>query len=572
VLNRGEPARRCLRAIGELREEEGSDLVGIALFTDPDQRSPYVREADEALSLGPALRRAEGGDMRPAYLDHDRVMAALRAVRADAVWPGWGFLAEDPSFVDRLEAAGLTFLGPSAETMRALGDKIMSKRLAESAEVPVTDWSGGSVNLEEIHTVAEKLGFPLMLKATAGGGGRGIRRISSIDELEEAFRSASSEAANAFGDGTLFLEKCVDAARHVEVQLAADQRGRVLALGVRDCSVQRRHQKLIEEEPPPGTPRELLDEIQAAAVRLLERASYIGVATVEFLLTDEPRFYFLEVNPRLQVEHGVTEFVTGFDLVKAQIRIARGERLPPAAPPERGHAIEVRICAEDPASGFAPTPGRIALLDLPSGPGVRVDAGTGAGETIPSEFDSMLAKVIAHGASRDEARARLVRAVSELRLVVEGGMTNKGFLLDVLDHADFRRGGVDTGWLDRTAIGTETDLDIDALLVAAILTYQREREDVRLNFYVEASRGRPRQIPPSTGREIDLVFGGVAYRLKVFAIGGWSYRIHLGDRVVQVRLLEQGPHACQLEVGERRRSTACSATWVARCAHPHPPS
>jgi acetyl/propionyl-CoA carboxylase alpha subunit/acetyl-CoA carboxylase carboxyltransferase component len=562
VLNRGEPARRCLRAIRELRAEEGSNLVGIALFTDTDPRSPYVREADERLSLGPALRRSNGGDLRPAYLDHDRVMAALRAVRADAVWPGWGFLAEDPSFVERLESAGIVFLGPRAETMRALGDKIMSKKLAEAAGVPVAPWSGGPVEADELRSTAEKIGYPLMIKATAGGGGRGIRRVESTDEIEAAFRSASSEAAHAFGDGALFLESCLDGARHVEVQMAADTHGRVLALGVRDCSVQRRHQKVIEETPPPRLPSELRAEMCGASVRLLEQMRYSGVATVEFLLTAEPRFCFLEVNPRLQVEHGVTELLSDFDLVKAQIRIARGEHLPETPPPERGHAIEVRVCAEDPAAGFVPTPGHIALLDLPSGPGIRVDSGIAAGETIPGEFDSMLAKIIASGSTRDEARARLVRAVSEVRLVIEGGMTNKGFLLDILAHPDFRSGSCDTGWLDRAGLATAPAPEIDALLVAAILTYQRERASVRLNFYVEAARGRPRQIPPSTGREIDLVYAGVPYRFTVFAIGGWTYRAYLGERVVQVRLLEQGPYARLLEVGERRRSVLFSESDV----------
>jgi acetyl/propionyl-CoA carboxylase alpha subunit len=561
-LNRGEPARRCLRAIRELRAEEGSSLVGIALFTDPDQRSTYVREADERLSLGAALRRSNGGDLRPAYLDQDRVMAALRAARADAVWPGWGFLAEDPSFVERLEATNLVFLGPRAETMRALGDKIMSKKLAEAAGVPVTPWSGGPVEADELKRAAEKLGYPLMIKATAGGGGRGIRRVESTDELEAAFRSASSEALHAFGDGALFLESCLDGARHVEVQMAADNHGRVLALGVRDCSVQRRHQKVIEETPPPWLPEELREEMCAASIRLLEQMRYTGVATVEYLLTSEPRYCFLEVNPRLQVEHGVTEMRSDFDLVKAQIRIARGEHLPEAAPAERGHAIEARICAEDPAAGFVPTPGHIALLDLPSGPGIRVDSGIAAGETIPGEFDSMLAKIIAAGSTREEARARLVRAVSEVRLVVEGGMTNKGFLLDILAHPDFRNGRCDTGWLDRAGLATGPAPEIDALLVAAILTYQRERAAVRLNFYVEAARGRPRQIPPSTGREIDLVYAGVPYRFTVFAIGGWTYRAYLGERVVQVRLLEQGPFARLLEVGERRRAVLFSESDV----------
>ena len=400
VVNRGEAATRCLRAIRELRAEEGSDLVGIALYTDPDRFAPFVRESDEAISLGPALRGAAGGSQRPAYLDHGRVLAALRATHVDAVWPGWGFVAEDPAFVEKLESAGLVFLGPSSATMRMLGDKMTSKRMADSVKVPVTAWSGGPVERNTLAEQAKAIGFPLMIKATAGGGGRGIRRVENERGLEAAFDSATQEAANAFGDGTLFMEACIEHARHIEVQIAADSHGTALALGLRDCSVQRKHQKVVEEGPPMGISPGLAREMREASVRLIRKAGYVGVATCEYLLTEDGHFFFLEVNPRLQVEHGVTEMLTGFDLVKAQIRIARGDRLPSEPPEERGHAIEVRVCAEDPAANFAPSPGRIALLELPAGPGIRVDSGVASGGEIPSEFDSMVAKVIAHGTSR----------------------------------------------------------------------------------------------------------------------------------------------------------------------------
>lgn len=531
------------------------------MYTDPDRFAGFVRDADEAISLGPALRRA-AESMRPAYLDHERILAALRATRADAVWPGWGFLAEDPAFVEKLEASGLVFLGPAAETMRRLGDKIEAKRLAESVDVPVAPWSGGPVAREELRERAEQIGYPLLLKATAGGGGRGIRRVDSPDELEPAFRSASVEAANAFGDGTLFMEVCLSDSRHIEVQVAADMHGGVLALGLRDCSVQRRHQKVIEEGPPVGLPEETARTLRESSVRLVRAAGYTGVATVEFLVDGSAQAAFLEVNPRLQVEHGVTEVLTSFDLVKAQIRIARGERLPDCEPEERGHAIEVRVCAEDPGNDFAPSPGRIALLSLPAGPGVRVDAGIATGELIPSEFDSMIAKIIAHGSTRDEARARLVRAVSDLRAVVEGGMTNKGFLLDTLEHPTFRAGHCTTIWLEGAGLALDPEPSIEALLTAAIVSYQREREVMRLNFYAEASRGRPRQIPRSTGLEIDLVYGGIPYRLEVFAIGGWRYRVYMGERVLQVMLLEEGLHLRQLVFGGKRTMAVVSESDV----------
>ncbi|MCP4002970.1 MAG: ATP-grasp domain-containing protein [bacterium] len=550
-MNRGEAATRCLRAVRELRTEERSELVGIALYTDPDRFGPFVREADEALALGPALRRGPSGAMRPAYLDHDRVLAALRATHADSVWPGWGFLAEAPDFVEKLEALDIAFLGPSAATMRSLGDKITSKTIAERAGVPVSPWSSGPVTRQNLREHVEQIGLPAMLKATAGGGGRGIRKLTSLDGLDAVFDSAETEAENSFGDGTLFVEKAIVGARHVEVQMAADEHGNVLALGLRDCSVQRKHQKVVEEAPPPGLPDALMSELREASVRLLREVGYTGVATCEYLVTSEG-FYFLEVNPRLQVEHGVTELLTDVDLVKWQIKIARGDALPKEPASERGCAIEVRLCAEDPSSEFAPSPGRIALLDLPSGPGIRVDSGIVSGDSVPPEFDSMVAKILARGSTREEARSRLVRAVSDARVVVEGGMTNKGFLLDVLDHSDFRRGGVQTDWLDSSNLARSQRPCIEALLIAAIQVYQREREAVRTNFFTAAGRGRPREIPASSGVEIDLVYAGCPYRLRVFAIGGNAYRVYMGDRVMEVTLLEQDKHTRVLILSERR--------------------
>lgn len=561
IVNRGEAAQRCLRAIREMRIQEGDDLAGIALFTDPDRRAPFVREADEAFSLGPAFQKNKSGELVSAYLDYDRLVAALRQVKADAVWPGWGFVAEHPDFADRLAAEGIAFLGPSGATMRRLGDKITSKLLAEEARVPVAPWSGGPVTRDDVEGWAKKIGFPLVLKATAGGGGRGIRVVREPEELFAAFDSATSEAKNAFGDGTLFVEARVVDARHVEVQMAADKHGGVLAVGLRDCSVQRKHQKVVEEGPPPRLSASLLDSMREASIRLLKEVGYVGVATCEYLVTGDG-FCFLEVNPRLQVEHGVTEMLTGIDLVKTQIRIARGERLPKEAPAQRGAAIEVRLCAEDPAAGFAPSPGHIALLDLPAGPGIRVDSGISAGMGVPSEFDSMLAKILAHGETREEARARLVRAILDTRVVIEGGMTNKGFLLDVLGHGAFAEGGVTTSWLDEAGLARPTRPVVEALLVAAIHQYQKGRAAQRANFLAEASRGRPMNIPPSSGVDIDLVYAGKPYRLRVFALGGWVYRIHHGERAMQVTLLEQGPFARLLITKNRRIQVLVSASDV----------
>ena len=548
IVNRGESALRCVRAVKSLRAAEGSDMRAIALYTPVDRDAPFVRHADFAIALP-----ADEGQEVAAYLDHDRILRALREARADAVWPGWGFVAEDAGFVERLEDAGIRFLGPSPQAMRRLGDKISSKEIAEMTGVPVTPWSGKVVENEaQAATVAERLGFPLVVKASAGGGGRGIRVVERAEDLAEAFRSAASEAATAFGDDRLFIERKVTGGRHIEVQIAADLDGFALSLGCRDCSVQRRHQKVIEEAPPPGMDRQSIRELEDAAVRIAQEVAYSGVGTAEFLVSSEG-FQFLEMNPRLQVEHGITETVTGFDLVELQIRIARGESLSGLAPVERGAAIEARVCAEDPDAGFLPAPGRIARFDPALGPGVRIDTGVAAGSTVPAAFDSLIAKVIASGRNREEARARLACALLDFDLVIEGGATNKGFLLDVLDAGEYREGGIDTEWLDRFCAdrGPEREYGVEALVVASILSYQNTRHAARLNFYADASNVSPSRVPPSRGQKIDLTHGAESYRVEVFAVGSWRYRVHCDGRVVEATLREEGAHTARLDLGGR---------------------
>ncbi|TMB00391.1 MAG: biotin/lipoyl-binding protein, partial [Deltaproteobacteria bacterium] len=544
IVNRGEAAMRCVRAVRALRVREGSGLRAVVLYTDVDRDAPFVGHADAAVRLP-----APAGEVR-AYLDHDLVIAALRRVGADAVWPGWGFVAEDPVFADRVAAEGMRFLGPSGDAMRALGDKIAAKQLAERAGVPVTPWSGGVVDDETAALpFAERLGYPLVVKAAAGGGGRGIRVVENAAALPAAFRSAAAEAGAAFGDGRLFLERKVSGARHVEVQIAADAHGHVLALGARDCSVQRRHQKLIEEAPPPGLEPSLLARLAAAAVRLAREVGYVGLGTVEFLV----------------VEHGITEAITGLDLVQLQIRISRGENLADLEVCERGVAIEARVCAEDPDAAFVPAPGRIARFDPALGPGIRVDTGVAAGSVVPPAFDSLIAKVIATGTTREEARSRLVCALRDLDLVIEGGATNTGYLIDVLDSAEFRRGGVDTGWIDRRRreATSQADRDAsDALVGAAILAYQRRRRDARLNFFADTTNVSPLRVPPSVGQEVDLSFGGVGYRLAVFALGSWRYRVCLDGRAVTVTLREADRHLARLEFADRTRRVVYDATEV----------
>ncbi len=462
IVNRGEPAMRAIHAARELGASIGSGgapkLTTIAFYTEPDRRSMFVREADEAILLGPAtFLDPRDGERKSAYLDYHRLRQVLIETRAEAVWAGWGFVAEHAAFVDLCDQLGIVFVGPSAEVMRRLGDKISSKQLAEEAKVPVAPWSGGAVEtLEEAREQAERLGYPLMIKATAGGGGRGIRKVHAESELRSAFERARAEALKAFGDGTVFLERLLAGARHIEVQIIADHHGTAWGLGVRDCTIQRRNQKVLEESPSPALTEEQDLELRAAAVRLARTVGYHNAGTVEFLYDESERtFSFMEVNARLQVEHPVTEMTTGTDLVKLQIHVSRGGRLDLEAPAARGAAIEVRLNAEDPENAFAPAPGRIDLFRLPTGPGLRIDTGVEAGDRVPAEFDSMIAKIIAWGGSREEALARLRRALADASVVVRGGTTNKGFLLDLLHRKEVETGRFDVGWLDRQVVAGE---------------------------------------------------------------------------------------------------------------------
>lgn len=538
---------RCIRAVKSLRALEGSDIEVVALYTPVDRNAPFVRHADIAVRL------PISGTPVGSYLDHELLVSTLTRHQVDAVWPGWGFVAEDASFVDKLDAARIRFLGPTSATMRALGDKIASKLLAERCDVPVTRWSGGVVtSIEDAHRHAEEIGLPLVIKASAGGGGRGIRVVREASQLQAAFRSAATEAQAAFGDGRLFMEAMVEGGRHIEVQIVADTHGQVIALGCRDCSVQRRHQKVIEEAPPAHLPPLLLRAIKDAAVELARSVSYSGVGTVEFLVRDA-EFFFLEMNPRLQVEHGLTEELTGMELVEQQIRVARGERLPEGELRERGFAIEARVCAEDPDAGFLPAPGRIARFDPALGPRLRIDTGVTSGSVVPAEFDSLIAKVIAYGDSREEARARLVGALRDFDLVIEGGATNKGYLLELLEAEAYKQGGVDTTWLDRwnAERRPSSDFAAEALALAAVLSYQVAREIKRLNFYADAANVTPEKIPPSVGQEFDLTHLGRPYRVRVFASGAWKYRVHLEGQVVTVRLNVSSEHAGRMQICER---------------------
>lgn len=544
IANRGEAAMRCIRAVKSLGALESSGIQVIALYTDVDRAAPFVRHADVAVRL------PTKGSAVSAYLDHELLVSVLKSVNADAVWPGWGFVSEDPKFVAKVLAAGMRFLGPPPDVMQQLGDKIASKLLAERADVPVTPWSRGVVaNEAEAREHGEAIGYPLMIKASAGGGGRGIRVVRRPEELAELFRSAAAEARGAFGDDRLFMEKMVQGGRHIEVQIVADQHGAVVALGCRDCSVQRRHQKLLEEAPPVGLPPLMIRALKESAAGLAREAGYIGAGTVEFLVQGAD-YFFLEMNPRLQVEHGITEEITGTDLVQLQIRIARGEHLPNLDVPERGFAIEARVCAEDPDAGFLPAPGRIGRFDPAFGPRLRIDTGVAPGSSVPADFDSLIAKVIASGDTREEARARLVCALRDFDLVIEGGSTNKSFLLELLETDTYRSGETDTGWLDRW---NEKRVPVrqygaEALVLAAILSYQKIREQLRANFFADPGNITHDRVPPSTGMDIDLSYQGTQPRVRVFASGSSQYRVHLDDRAVSARLSVSGSHAARLDI------------------------
>ncbi|WP_328417989.1 ATP-grasp domain-containing protein [Micromonospora sp. NBC_00389] len=521
IVNRGEAAMRLIHAVRELAAETGIPIETVALYTDVDRTATFVREADIAYDLGPASARP--------YLNLVALERALTETGADAAWVGWGFVAEDPAFAELCEKIGVTFVGPSAEAMRQLGDKIGSKLIAEEVGVPVAPWSRGAVEtLDAARTAAAEIGYPLMLKATAGGGGRGIRVVRNEAELTDAYDRTSQEAARAFGSGIVFLERLVTGARHVEVQVIADGQGTAWALGVRDCSVQRRNQKVIEESASPVLSPAQAAELKTSAERLAVAVGYRGAATVEFLYhPGDQLFAFLEVNTRLQVEHPITELTTGFDLVKAQLHVASGGRLDGAPPAERGHAIEARLNAEDPDRDFAPSPGRIARLDLPAGPGIRVDTGVSEGDTIPADFDSMIAKIIAYGRDRDEALGRLRRAMANTTVIIEGGATNKSFVLDLLDQPEVIDASADTGWIDR--VRGEGRLvahrhSAVALAAAAIETYEEEERVERQRLLSTASGGRP-QVQHKSGRPLDLKLRGVGYRMRVARVGAHRFRV-----------------------------------------------
>jgi acetyl-CoA carboxylase biotin carboxylase subunit len=471
IANRGEIAVRVMRTCREM------GLRTVAVYSDVDRASLHVAHADEAYRLGP-------GPATESYLRGDLILEIAKRAGADAIHPGYGFLSENPSFAEACEGTGITFIGPPASAMRALGSKTRARQAADAAGMPRVPGSvTGLTDLEEAQRVAAGIGYPVMLKAAAGGGGKGMRAVYSAAELPMAYATASSEAERSFGSGEVYLEKLIERPRHIEVQVMADAHGQCLYLGERECSVQRRHQKVIEEAPSPVVNDDLRRRMGEAAVRLALSAGYLNAGTVEFLVDEDRNFYFLEMNTRLQVEHPVTELITGLDLVEMQIRIAMGEplQLRQQDITLRGHAVECRIYAEDPENNFMPSPGRITRFLQPGGPGVREDCGVYEGWTVPLDYDPMLSKLITYGATREMAIDRMLRALDEY--TIGGIRTNISLFRRILSDPDFRNAAIDTSYLERLlsqALEEEPgDIPQEVIaLAAAILTNaQKPREE-----------------------------------------------------------------------------------------------
>jgi len=471
IANRGEIALRIVRTLREM------GVRSVAVFSDADREELHVRAADEAYRLGPPAPSE-------SYLRIDRILEVAKKAGCDAIHPGYGFLSENADFAAAVTEAGLTFIGPTAESIGAAGDKLRARATMTAAGVPVIPGSENALaDVAEIEAIANEIGFPVALKAVGGGGGKGIRVVHETSELGEAFARASAEALTAFGNGAMYIEKFLVNPKHIEIQILSDSHGNHLHLGERECSIQRRHQKLLEEAPSPNVDADLRARMGAAAVAAAEAVDYLGAGTVEFLVDDAGEFYFLEINTRIQVEHPVTELVYGIDLIRWQVRVAEGAELPfkQEELQPNGHAIEIRLTAEDPAAGFFPQTGIVRALRMPEGPGIRVDANLYPGQEISLHYDPMIGKIIAHGRDRDDAIERLKRALVEMRLV--GLKTCAPLLLRLLDDDDFRAGRTNTGYLERYVVESDwqalpplSDMpaELPAILTAVLFTHRRQ--------------------------------------------------------------------------------------------------
>lgn len=465
IANRGEIAVRLLRACREL------GLRTVAVYSDADRSALHVRYADEAYPIGAA-------PPRDSYLRIERIIDVAREAKVDAIHPGYGFLSENPQFAHACRDAGLIFVGPRPEVLELLGNKVAARRMMAGSGIPVIAGSDQETAEEDLLATGQRLGFPLLVKAAAGGGGRGMRVVRSAEELPRALEVARREAEASFGDGTVYLERLVEGVRHIEFQILADEHGHVIHLGERECSIQRRFQKLMEEAPSPALDKELRGRMGQAAVAVARAARYTNAGTVEFLLDREGNFYFLEVNPRLQVEHPVTEMVSGIDIVKEQLRVASGRKLRYRQEDikPRGWAMECRVVAEDPDDGFAPSVGRVDRLFEPSGPGVRVDSGIYEGFEVSAYYDSLISKLITWGETRADALLRMQRALQEYRIV--GIKTTIPFYQRVLNSIRFMAGHLHTGFLEQASPPAEQrdPGDLEAAAIAAVWLFHRRSQ------------------------------------------------------------------------------------------------
>lgn len=442
IANRGEIAVRIIRACKEM------NIKTVAVYSEADKDSLHTRLADEAICIGPA-------NSKQSYLNVKNIIEAANITGADSIHPGFGFLSENSNFAKICEESHIKFIGPKSEVIDLLGNKSNAKELMKKEGVPVIPGSNGSIgSIKEAISVCEKIGYPVLLKASAGGGGKGIRIVNSLNELETNYNIVKQEAKNAFNDDAIYIEKFIKNPRHIEIQILADEHGNVVHLGERDCSIQRNHQKIIEETPSTIVDDKLRSKMGSVAIKAAKVAGYTSCGTIEFLVDSDKNFYFMEMNTRIQVEHPITEMRTGIDIVKEQIRIAAGEKLKfkQKEVEFRGHSIECRINAENPRKNFMPCPGKINEVNLPGGNGIRVDTAIYNGYTIPPYYDSMIAKIITHGATRNEAISKMKRALEEL--VVDGIETNRDFLFDIIRTPNFIRGNFDTSFIEKEMFKT----------------------------------------------------------------------------------------------------------------------
>ena len=542
IANRGEIACRVMRTAKEL------GIGTVAVYSDADKNALHVETADEAYHIGPA-------QVSESYLVIDKILEAATATEADAIHPGYGFLSENTTFAKACEDAGIIFIGPSAHAIDLMGDKARAKRAMLEASVPCIPGYQDEDQSDDVLTkAADEIGYPLMIKAAAGGGGRGMRLVHESSQVQNAIETARSEAISAFGAGELILEKAIIRPRHVEVQVFGDQHGNVVYLGERDCSVQRRHQKVIEEAPCPVMTPELREAMGSAAVAAAKAVDYVGAGTVEFLLGEDSEFYFLEMNTRLQVEHPVTELVTGLDLVDLQFKVASGQPLgfDQSEVTLNGHAVEIRLYAEDPANDFLPSTGMIEYWREPQGSGVRVDAGVKTGNEVSPFYDPMIAKVIAYGPTRDEARHRLVDALGDSTLI--GPATNRDFLIDALNRESFITGEATTAFIEDeygdegfSLAPTTMDLSIAALIQCCVRTEHSLAHSTGVN---------PELINWSSGAALTSVCvyrqGDDLLHFVVSPVDQQNYRVTLDEEAIDIRVIEFGNQCISIEIDNKK--------------------